>query len=110
MEARELRIGNLLTVFGDAVIVTGLSSTEERPDMYWVHTSEYIPTKIFHFKPIPLTEQWLIDFGFTPCSCGGFKKESFHLDKDFIYGKKLKIRFVHILQNVYFYIEQKEIL
>ena len=56
------------------------------------------------FKPIPLTEEWLIrfeDINWLSKDIGGF---FYWFD-----GEKKYVEFVHALQNTYFYIEQKEL-
>ena len=64
MEAKELRIGNLIEFLGKVVFVEGLNKLTNRNDLVWIQTKGNVEYKSFHFKPIPLTEQWLLDFGF----------------------------------------------
>ena len=52
MKASELRIGNSIIQDGDFVFVTG-----------W--RLEFIGKNKLEYKPIPLTEEWLLNFGFT---------------------------------------------
>lgn len=76
-------------------------------------------------KPIPLTEEWLIKFGFYNTGAGWFKglKNVHHdvifhfqlllIEGDFIFtvpGLPAKnIQFVHDLQNVYFAVTNEEL-
>lgn len=64
LKANELRYGNKLLFLGD--VVTFKNITEIREDgIFWIKTFEpKIESKNFHFKPIPLTEEWLLKFGF----------------------------------------------
>ena len=64
IKANELRIGNKLNFLGD--VVTFKNITEIREDgIFWIKTFEpKIESKNFHFKPIEITEEWLLKFGF----------------------------------------------
>jgi hypothetical protein len=122
MEAKELRIGNYVQLYGDIVQV-------QRSDF---SDSEH-GIAIYSGKPIPLTEQWLIDFGFEKTN---FKwadesiSEGVFVDKPYYfeftpYGMSfcklyqigfgyhalnLKfIEFVHDFQNLYFELTGKEL-
>lgn len=69
MKAQELRIGNIVNILGENREILGISKynykmgTETIP--YYIEFKGLLPMKLIHLKPIPLTEQWLIDFGFT---------------------------------------------
>ena len=102
MKAQELRIGNLISYHGRVIEVEGV----------FLHT-------IYHnagfdsdtdescrpFKPIHLTEQWLIDFGFERGVDYWFKGDVIldispeGLSYRFHYNI---IQYVHCLQNLYF--------
>jgi len=64
MKASELRIGNYLEMLGKVRKVECISNLPARKEMYWLTCENMIDTKIIHFKPIPLTEEWLLKFGF----------------------------------------------
>lgn len=64
IDPKTLMIGNYLTFLGETVEVVGIHHLKERPEMYWISMKDAIDAKMIHFKPIPLTEQWLLDFGF----------------------------------------------
>jgi hypothetical protein len=72
------------------------------------------------YTPIPLTEQWLIDFGFENVSLGEWEKENILLDNE--YTDKgiwniveesqcltINVKHVHQLQNLYFALTGKEL-
>ena len=104
MKAEELRIGNL--IFWDIpeklnTIHEVIGIRNKKPQTIPISLGESIED----YKPIPLTEEWLLKF----------EKIDWVLkdDKGFYFlfnNKKVRLKFVHTVQNVYFYIEQKELL
>jgi hypothetical protein len=59
MNANELRIGNHIKLYHDECIVTTVGR--------WLHTTttvDEVPIDVI--QPIPLSEEWLIKFGFEP--------------------------------------------
>ncbi len=105
MEVRELRLGNLayLTAVGheSEVIEWGLEDYE------------FYEGRMEDIEPIPLTEKWLLDFGFKK-----FGKDTFYLGKVKIHHRKrgfviakryADINYVHQLQNLYFALTKKEL-
>lgn len=122
IQANELRIGNL--VYNESYITEKITSVIEdqvksKPylsffDENWVN--------IKHIEPIPLTEEWLLKFGFeTDEIC--FYKENFTIGhfagNMFIwlpsgslssskYGVEIKT--IHHLQNLYFSLFEKELV
>jgi len=120
MEASELRIGNwyLSTKFQTPVIC-------EMGDFYEIYmradgSSEYTVDDIF--EPLPLTEEWLLKFGFE--KIGGYlwdcKKlgENRFLNNPFSpthfevrgFIPKSHIQYVHQLQNLYFALTGEELI
>ena len=107
MKATELRIGNYYDNNGVVSIVSP-NTIEE----VWVAERSWV-------KPIPLTEEWLLKFGFEI----GYNKTKM-LDvycKDFgiliersnggnFYYKKVYISSVHQLQNLYFALTNEELI
>lgn len=125
MKAEEVRIGNLLwNPYGkqpEAVysirpvqaLNTNHEINEEHPDF---------------FQPIPLTEEWLVKFGFVDNSYGRFYK---YIDNEFYitvsfkdyahtqlsehpvevndYSLPLDCKYVHQLQNLYFALTGEEL-
>ena len=63
MNAKELRIGNLVFCYDDVEAVTDIVKDHGQ---YFIETNGYIATFLNNgeVKPIPLTEEWLERFGF----------------------------------------------
>ena len=126
MKASELRIGNYIkarkttTIDENVVLLDGLQFLDLM-----------MSSNIKYFEPIPLTEQWLIDFGFKEDTDNSFvfNNLSIFLDKRFkenmyletkesgIFGgvswnkiDGLKLKHVHQIQNLYFALTQKELI
>ena len=116
IQANELRVGNLLnydTAEGDVVTATiGWQyiqwATEDPKGFNLVHS------------PIPLTEKWLIKFGFKDDKANGFSKDSIHLEyieqvgyvffiNGDVKGASITIEYVHQLQNLYFALRGQEL-
>ena len=111
MTAVELRIGNYLSPIGIGIsIVTFIDSEQDL-----IGTNNFADRGIDDFNPIPLTEEWLLKFGFITTQWDNF--DSYRLEignNDYaivIYsdGKCevgdviiTKINYVHQLQNLYF--------
>ena len=118
IQSNELRIGNLYNQFGNIHQVNGhiISELEKAPQgQLWC-------------KPIPLTEEWLIKFGFEkddvfdkfftylPIHDLCMDKLSFRVDEGFICYESIKyrtllkhIQYVHSLQNLYFALTNQEL-
>ena len=116
MEAKELRFNNWVNFvykevnYGDVFIDKNYFSHYEQQD--------YI------YAPIPLTEEWLVKFGFERTSYGRQFK-GFHLEagsrvistdvlSSFCFEqipdkKYLRITYVHQLQNLYFALTNEEL-
>jgi hypothetical protein len=113
LEAKDLRIGNLVMDNAKVKIVTsGMISN-------W----DIIKRDYGGYKPIPLTEEWLVRFGFEkrydyilPYQYS-YQKAGLLLSEDFTmsdftmymttYGKALK--YVHTLQNLYHALNDEEL-
>ena len=107
MEAKELRIGNLVyDNLGGILKIKGINTDSD----------------LSHLKPIPLTEEWLIEFGFEEVSNEWFLDGfNFHLYLSktglvirglVIFSKNvsnLKINYVHQLQNLYYALTNEEL-
>lgn len=100
MEANELRINNYYELKG-SVLDGGICQLKNLND--FIHIGNLIKNDLV--KPIPLTEEWLLKFD---------KIEWISKDVGGIFywfnGEKKYLKFVHLLQNTYFCIEQKELL
>jgi hypothetical protein len=130
IKATELRIGNYITYQGKQITVEGVSVSG-----YIYHSkgqfdgsigSAYVP-----FEPIPLTEDWLVRFGFEKevkqsdsvyisdnvyrlnifeyaTSCGTMNLEIDYYDQHASFTTNIK--YVHQLQNLYFYLTGEELI
>jgi len=94
MKAEELRIGNYLLS-----AISGLPFQITIDDLVIIESGES------KAKPIPLTEEWLVKF-----------IEIKWISKDvhgifyWFNGEKKYLKFVHSLQNIYYCIENKELI
>jgi hypothetical protein len=107
MKASELRIGNFYNQFGNETKIS------------WVNLKELesAPEGQIWCKPIDLTEEWLLRFGFEDAGCLRFKKGIW--DVAFMSDSTIYFRFdkqniaelkhVHQLQNLYFALTGKEL-
>jgi hypothetical protein len=67
MEASELRLGSKVETFkGNVESVTGIYTTEDYVEI----STDTCVGVIEDYKPIPLTEEWLLKFGFQFIKCG----------------------------------------
>lgn len=126
MKASELRIGNLLQgnpisnvnqgIYSDGVVaITG----------YGIHMMEIMG---LDYKPIPLTEEWLVKFGFEIIRRSYYGNYAVIIDFQLWHGcdtdywifstvddrgdnneVNVNLRFVHQLQNLYFALTGKEL-
>lgn len=110
MKENELRVGNLAqTAFG---IVEYRGVSPDKPNLLFVKYSNEIDVRehIDDIKPIPLTEEWLIKFGFKQwkdCKKWSFNNVLIYTNRTslFYYGKartRIYVEYVHQLQNLYF--------
>ena len=137
MESNELRIGNYLEILGKVRKVECISNLPSRKEMYWITCKDIIDTKIIHFKPIALTDEWLFKFGFIKMKnyrtkqLGHSKYDWFkdntqffsiekHHSGDFNEGEtfyptftfnncSFALQYVHELQNLYFSLTKDEL-
>jgi hypothetical protein len=123
INAQELRYGNKLLFLDD--VVTFKNITEFREDgIYWIKPVEpKIEAKSFHFKPIELTEEWLLKLGLEKIGIWTFSLNLVgNLDLIYYLGEKgwsigLKsysdfsnLKYVHQLQNLYFALTGEELI
>jgi hypothetical protein len=102
MKANELRIGNYI-----------LSSTGEVIKCLMIRQN----SDISNLKPIPLTEEWLLKFGFEVYEFDhksnqyGYKNRLIVIrDGLFVeYGSNVKIQYVHQLQNLIYALTGEEL-
>jgi hypothetical protein len=125
MKANELRIGNLLQSDTNTIIkIVGVV----KKNIYYYHNKKNIYVlELNNFKPIPLTEEWLLKFGFEETDPKTFmdglysrkKGDGFYINKEtmsyctFDYEGTIddiiKIEYVHQLQNLYFAVTGEEL-
>lgn len=123
MEAKELRLGNLVTVDKE---VDSERTNKERVIGLW-DFSTYLQTSSHYYKPIPLTEEWLVKFGFeeyktdksdvyrlngfliTYVFNGMFKGKRYLKFHNITFEDFGHVQFVHTLQNLYFALTNKEL-
>jgi hypothetical protein len=130
MKPTKLRIGNYVFDHENEVKKVAYVSEERGSviglDMEWDGaTQKYQENPIWSgdindLSPIPLTEQWLKDFGFEKYENDGWAKMGLKLANLVIYpiGKRsyhepkngLLIQHVHQLQNLYFALTGKELV
>ena len=115
MEASELRIGNYVNDrFDSQVIVCDITHTGINLNY------GYSTISINELKPIPLTEEWLLRFGFVKIRglhlCKGYSLNSgeylVYIDDRGVYlktNKNIFIKYVHQLQNLYFALTGEEL-
>jgi len=106
MKATELRIGNIIY---NTVADRNTAIIADQYSIQYAHL----------YKPIPLTEQWLKDFGFEKKFIDNdegryydYELNEFHIhglsNNHFIFLMR-KINYVHQLQNLYFALTEKEL-
>jgi len=123
MDKNELRIGNWVNeeVLGNCAV----SDICEHVVMVKVNngrldgtTSKVTYTLNYNcISAIPLTEEWLLDFGFEKDELGWFFKENdycsfglfFKNNEWLFYISDTKIKYVHQLQNLYFALTNNEL-
>ncbi len=124
MKAEELRIGNWVTWEGEACKLDGITRDfNDSPYDVEIEFSNGLFNRepIEDLKPIPLSEEWLIRFGFLLEDFNWYKNDSddsfyisFESDYGFYvgattYGYLKAILYVHQLQNLYFALTGKEL-
>lgn len=129
MDVKELRIGNLIHFNGsreEVGVVTGIvESVFDSPATIYLNYRIDITTSTDKTNPIPLTEEWLLRFGFKNTDTGfeikAWRENDFNI---ILVGHKYAvpsssgffglvntshINYIHQLQNLYFAITGKEL-
>ena len=116
MEAKELRIGNWIRHKYHILLVETIDANDE---IYAcnIKRNVHVYKDIEDFEPIPLTEEWLIKFGFRVMdSWLLYYKGSFEIEplrEGFLFSQYendlLNIKYVHQLQNLYFTLTGEEL-
>ena len=112
MNAKDLRVGNLLQYRQDVMVKPNLAGQMfacTADDILFLSEND-----VWYVDPIRLTEELLIKFGFEKYSGGYSSKDSvIELTFDFLVWKpnvkRLRILYVHQLQNLYFAITGEEL-
>ena len=130
MRAEELRIGNLVYYNGnknEIGVVTGMQSTATKQCYIYLNNRVNNTLDLDLIKKIPLTEEWLLKFGFeynnypdsltlNVLSFGSLN--AYSISKDLTIGLSTqsrymfgttKIKHVHELQNLYFALTNNEL-
>jgi len=107
MKANELRIGNLFVDKKTKTIINIIGLTEQ-----YITFSGHFKND-WQAKPIPLTEEWLLKFGFKNLSIGLFELIhnnviGYRLSIEGQYGYE-EIKYIHQLQNLYFALTGEEL-
>lgn len=116
MISSELRIGNYVSV--DEYILTEVLGVSTNNVGLKINSTEFLSIELKEVKPIPLTEEWLLKFGFK------LKYEYYEHNENYIEfwivnGKIFceykgvsiydNINYVHDLQNLHFAIYKREL-
>jgi hypothetical protein len=111
----EIRIGSLISIGGIVTQVEGFCIWD-----FLVQSSKFAERHISEFEPIPLTEEWLVKFGFENkkgfltlglLSCVWGEEEAcfyFYYAED--KNNEIKVRYIHYLQNLYFALTGEELI
>ena len=103
MESRELRIGNLV-----------ISNFKRKNEVVDIKTIDFTEDWFNLFQPIPLTEEWLLKFGFRHIKNNWYNVHAngntfnVYLFEDLRYRVEIVsqsigvFKYVHTLQNLYF--------
>ncbi len=116
MDTRELRIGNIIYYNGTNGPTKNLNKIDGEDIKLMSEKFDYLKLH----EPIPLTEEWLLKFGFeVDDETGGigilrtipeidFYFELFPRDDHFKWGYKI-VKYVHQLQNLYYALTGQEL-
>jgi hypothetical protein len=114
MEAKELRIGNYVCVTEKHTLKVKIINDEDEIMSTVSDNSPYITTaSLLAFKPIPLTEEWLLKFGFeNPLSSIFLNKSGWIIsyEQHSFRWQTTPLEYVHQLQNLYFALTNEELI
>lgn len=121
MKASELRIGNYIYCKGEIIKVTLIGNHGVQSSINGTTINAKFNTP--DLEPIPLTEKWLLDFGFDHMGIIFRKSVTHHLELVYMlsinefriqtkgsgFTNTLEIKHVHQLQNLYFALTGEEL-
>lgn len=122
LKANELRIGNLIECFGVREVIAikkyKIKVQHEKSEGHFI--TEYCPITSLSLKPIPLTEEWLLKFGFKQEEnpfwfCNNVISISPSTGTYVLCGKsgreitRTGLKYLHQLQNLHFALTNKEL-
>ena len=123
MKASELRIGNYVIVIKTSGTIEDFEAQIQCADITRIFDKCF---NIWNYRPIPLTEEWLVKFGFDKCTNNidtwfinsiflpfklTYTANKNKLIPDYM-GTNLryaKVNYVHQLQNLYFALTGEEL-
>lgn len=125
IQSKELRIGNFVSHFGFTHQVEGIHSKGKLGEKHrHVVLETGVETFLMNLKPIEITEEWLLNFGFTKmidsyhysdyCIMDIHNGETWLLKEfDYVNAEFVAIgtgiKFIHQLQNLYFSLTSVEL-
>ena len=114
MKANELRLGNYITTeYLNKSTFKVISIHSDRIYFESVRENFKSDTIQIYIKPIPLTEEWLLMFGFDKAVNGWWSSDEIFSYRDGYFGfgvdRHTKIQHVHELQNLYFALTGEEL-
>jgi hypothetical protein len=112
MEANELRIGN--------IVLKSLKSGNGRKVETEISIQDFVriieDIGVFNYEPIPLTEEWLVKFGYKKQAYNGVwyhpdlnNAPALTIEDDGLYYEYTKIEHVHHFQNLCFVLTLQEL-
>jgi hypothetical protein len=123
MKASELRLGNLVNFGVKVVPIKSIHTESVLKDEVRVYVElneklQHYCLDIIEIEPTPLTEEWLLKFGFvkhkTTDIYPTFAKQMFNWNDGILYiigyGFMNHIKYVHQLQNLYFALTGEELV
>lgn len=108
IQANELRIGNYV-LFSEEDTIWRIEEIDQK-GIVVTDGHETVWIELEHFAPIPLTEKWLVKFGFKKVMRkdnyitynNGIKRISINSNGSVMRGHGIWFKYVHQLQNLYF--------
>ena len=100
IQANELRIGNAFK--------------HKQYGFVLLTKDDFVNFNLNDLNPIPITEEWLVNFGFEPCNLKQrfrLGKLTYNISSGWFFGNKKipKQKYIHQLQNTHFALTQKEL-